>query len=642
MLDVITIGRSSVDLYGQQIGGRLEDMASFAKAVGGSPTNIAIGCARLGLQAGLITRVGNEQMGRFIREQLIREGVDVNGVMTDPDRLTALVVLGVENDYSFPHIFFRENCADMALCEEDLDPQLIARAGAIVVSGTHLSRPHTKAACLKAVELARAAGAKIVLDIDYRPNLWGLAGHEHGAVRFVQSDTVTEMLADMLPLCNLIVGTEEEFHIAGGHAQTLEAIRAVRARSQAALVCKRGQAGCVVFEGEIPSRLDEGQVGPGFPVEVYNTLGAGDAFMAGLLRGWLRGEPWETSMRWANGCGAIAVSRLLCSPEYPSWSELEHFLQAGIRTPQLRKDAALSHLHRVTTRRANGAELMALAVDHRKQLVELCERIGVASDRLQPFKELTVEAAARVADGQSGFGVLCDDLYGRTALFRASEHGLWVGRPIEEPGSVPLAFTCGADLGAHLLEWPVTHVVKCLVFYHPDDDAALRAAQDRMLVQLHEAAVRIGREFLIEIIAGRSGPVSNKTIASVLDHLYGLGIKPDWWKLEPLTSADAWSQVDAVITRHDPACRGIVILGLDAEEAALQNAFRASAASRHVHGFAVGRTIFMGPAERWLREEIDDETAIAEMADRFRSLVALWRQRGADPAAGQVQTNRAI
>ena len=113
VLDLITIGRSSVDLYGDQIGGRLEDMGSFAKYIGGSPTNIACGTARLGMKSGLITGVGDEHMGRYIREQLLREGVDVTGVKTDPERLTALVLLGIRDEDSFPLIFYRENCADM-------------------------------------------------------------------------------------------------------------------------------------------------------------------------------------------------------------------------------------------------------------------------------------------------------------------------------------------------------------------------------------------------------------------------------------------------------------------------------------------------------------------------------------------------
>jgi 5-dehydro-2-deoxygluconokinase len=129
-LDVVTVGRVSVDLYGQQVGGRLEDMASFAKYVGGCPANIAIGAARLGLRSALISRVGDEHMGRFIREQLAREGVETKALVTDPARLTALVILGIRDRETFPLIFYRENCADMALTEADIDEGEPARDGA--------------------------------------------------------------------------------------------------------------------------------------------------------------------------------------------------------------------------------------------------------------------------------------------------------------------------------------------------------------------------------------------------------------------------------------------------------------------------------------------------------------------------------
>src|SRR5690554_5159807 len=224
-LDVITVGRSSVDLYGTQVGGRLEDMASFNKYIGGSPTNMAAGAARLGLRSALITRVGDEHMGRFIREELQREGVDVRGVKTDPERLTALVLLGIRDQEQFPLIFYRDNCADMALCEDDIDPAFIAEARCVCATGTHLSHPRTEAAVLKALRLARESGAKTALDIDYRPNLWGLAGHDAGESRFIESERVTAKLQATLALFDLIVGTEEEFHIAGGSTDTLAALR---------------------------------------------------------------------------------------------------------------------------------------------------------------------------------------------------------------------------------------------------------------------------------------------------------------------------------------------------------------------------------------------------------------------------------
>ncbi|MFZ8958240.1 MAG: 5-dehydro-2-deoxygluconokinase, partial [Paracoccaceae bacterium] len=333
-LDVITIGRASVDLYGAQIGGRLEDMRSFDKYIGGSPTNMAAGTARLGLKSGLITGVGDEHMGRFIREELTREGVNIEGIKVDPDRLTALVLLGIRDQERFPLIFYRENCADMGLCEDDIDPAYIARARAVVATGTHLSHPQTEAAVLKALRLAREGGARTALDIDYRPNLWGVAGHGDGESRFVESAAVTAKLQSTLHLFDLIVGTEEEFHIAGGSTDTLTALRAVRAVSGATLVCKRGAAGAVAITGEIPASLDDGIAGQGFPIEVFNVLGAGDGFMSGLTKGWLdcpAGEiDWATALKYANACGAFAVSRHGCTPAYPSCEELQFFLARGI------------------------------------------------------------------------------------------------------------------------------------------------------------------------------------------------------------------------------------------------------------------------------------------------------------------------
>lgn len=628
-LDIITIGRSSVDLYGAQVGGRLEDMASFSKAVGGCPTNIAIGTARLGLKSGLITRVGDEHMGRFIREQCEREGVDVTGVHTDPKRLTALVLLGIRDDKTFPLIFYRDNCADSALDESDIDETYIASAKAIMVSGTHFAKANTAAAQNLAVKYAKKHGRRIAFDIDYRPNLWGLAGHGAGEERYIKSDQVSAHLQPILPFCDLIVGTEEEIMIAGGIDDPYEALKAVRAQSTATIVMKRGPMGCVVFPGPIPASIEEGVKGPGFPVEVFNVLGAGDAFMSGFLRGWLRDEPIATCCAYANAGGAFAVSRLLCSAEYPTWTEMRAFLDKGSPHRALRHDETLNHVHWATTRRAQPDGLMALAIDHRAQLEKIADDAGAPRERIGIFKRLAVEAAAKVAAGRSGYGMLIDGKHGREALFRAADHNFWIGRPVEEPGSRPLDFEFGGSLGAKLVEWPIGHTIKCLCFYHPADPTELKARQERELLRLHDAARTIGRELLIEIIAGKNGPVDDDTIASVIARLYELGIKPDWWKLEGQATPEAWRRIGAAIDAGDPLCRGVMLLGLEAPEDELAEAFRVARSSLHVKGFAVGRTIFVEPALAWFAGKIDDAQAIQAMADSFARLCALWQNSAA-------------
>lgn len=632
-LDVITIGRCSVDLYGQQIGSRLEDIASFAKSVGGCPSNIAIGTARLGLKSGLITRVGDEQMGRYVREQMQREGVATDGIGIDKQRLTSLVLLSVENDKTFPLIFYRDNCADAALCEDDVDEVFIASSQAVLVTGTHFARPNTDAAQRKAMRIAKSLGRQIILDIDYRPNLWGLAGHGAGEERYIKSDKVSEHLKSVLADCDLIVGTEEEVHIAAGSENTLEALKIIRALSNATIVLKRGPMGCVVYPDAIPEKLEDGIVGQGFPIEVYNVLGAGDAFMSGFLRGWLRGEPHTTSATWANACGAFAVSRLLCSPESPTWEELQYFLKRGSPHRALRKDEAINHVHWATTRRPQASQLLAFAIDHRIQLEAMADAIGAPRPRIADFKRLAVSAAARVAKGQSGFGMLLDDTYGRDALFDAAKHNFWIGRPLEQPGSRPLAFEFGQDVGSRIVEWPIEHTIKCLSFYHPDDPVDLKALQSQKLRTLYEAARKVGRELLIEIIAGKHGKLESDTTARALEDLYALGIKPDWWKLEAQASGEAWSTISKTIARHDPWCRGIVVLGLEAPESELKRAFEVTADHPTVKGFAVGRTLFNDAAQGWLSGKLTDEAATQDMAERFASLVNLWQKAREQRAA---------
>jgi 5-dehydro-2-deoxygluconokinase len=630
-LDLIAVGRSSVDLYGQQVGGRLEDMASFAKYLGGSPTNTASGGARLGLKTGLLTRVGADHMGRFIREQLAREGVDVAGVLSDPDRLTALVILGIRDRVNFPLIFYRENCADMALQPSDVDEAWFAQAGAVLINGTHLSQPNVYETSLKAARAVKKAGGRVAFDIDYRPVLWGLTGKDAGENRFVANQQVTEKLQEVLTLCDLIVGTEEEIHILGGSTDTISALRAIRKGSDALLVCKRGADGCVAFPGAIPDSLDQGVSARGFQVEVFNVLGAGDAFMAGFLRGWLRHEAVETCCEWGNACGAIVVSRHGCAPAMPTWVELQAFLGERERPFRLREDVELEHIHWATTRERVYDELTVLAVDHRSQFLDLIAETGGDLGRIPHFKTLALRAVQQVAGrDEARFGMLLDGRFGFDALAQAADHDYWIARPIELPKSRPLEFESSADVATELTEWPLDHVVKCLVFYHPDDEVALRERQERQLLRLFDACRKTRHELLLELILPADMASDSHTVARGIRRLYGLGVRPDWWKLEPLTDPAAWREIEVAITENDPLCRGVVLLGLSAPEDELLASFAVVAPFPIVKGFAVGRTIFYDVAREWLAHRIDDDAAVAALVGKFQVLVDAWRRlRGA-------------
>jgi 5-dehydro-2-deoxygluconokinase len=625
-LDLACLGRAAVDLYGEQVGCPLEEVATFARYLGGSPANTAVGAARLGLRVGMITRVGDEQNGRFVRAWLEREGVDVSQVSTDPQRLTALVFLAIRDRDDFPHVFYRENCADMALAAADIDPAFLARCGALLISGTHLSRENTRAACERAVQCARAAGARVVLDIDYRPVLWGLARPGEGAQRYAASDAATARIAALLPQCDLVVGTEEEFRVAGGSPNVITALRQVRGRTQALLVVKLGAEGCVAFPGAIPARLDAGVRSTGFAVEVFNVLGAGDAFMAGFLRGWLRDEPLARCCELANACGALVVSRHGCAPAMPSETELNHFLAHGSTTPRVREDANIAHLHRATTRRPQALPLLVLAFDHRGHFEALAASHGAAPARVVEFKALVAQAFARVAERHAGAGVILDDRYGESLLPALTARGHWIARPVEAANSNPLAFESAEGLGLAMRAWPPAHVAKCLVYFHPDDPPKLQAAQLARLGALAEACAATGHEMLLEIVPPPDAAVDAGSAAGALELIYRAGIRPDWWKLPPDARPEAWHAVGAAIDRHDPHCRGVLVLGMESNADRLREGFVAASASPWVRGFAVGRSIFAGAATEWFAGRWRDERVVDEVAARYTEVIRMWEQ----------------
>ena len=629
-LDVICMGRIAVDLYGQQIGARLEDMGSFNKYLGGSSGNVAYGTAVQGLKSSMLARVGDEHMGRFLREELERVGCDTSHLITDKERLTGLVILGIKDEDTFPLIFCRENCADMAISKDDFTEEYIASARCLAITGTHLSNPKTREAVLTALKYARRNGVKTALDIDYRPVLWGLTSLGDGETRYIASEKVTQELQEVLGLFDVIVGTEEEFHICGGTDNTIDALKAVRKVSDAELVCKRGALGCSVYSDEVPNDLDDGLTIHGVRVDVLNVLGAGDAFMSGLLRGYLNDEGWEKACAYANACGALVVSRHGCAPAMPTKLELDNYITraADVKRPDL--DVELNHLHRVTTRKApQWDELCVMAFDHRSQLEDMAREAGTDTARIKTLKKLIFKASQQVAQEANlagKAGLLCDSTFGQDVLNEVTGQGWWIGRPIELPGSRPLRLEHG-NIGSQLIDWPLEHVVKCLVFYSPEDELDIRTEQEELVQEVYQACCKSGHELLLEVILPAGVKKEDRLYIQALERFYDLGIKPDWWKL-PALEADSWDTVSSVVTERDAFCRGVVILGLDAPQEELQKGFDATAGKEIVKGFAVGRTLFGEPSRQWLANSINDETLIENIKQNYHNLISLWRQRG--------------
>ncbi|MEP2530698.1 5-dehydro-2-deoxygluconokinase [Shimia sp.] len=618
-LDVVTIGRASIDLYGAEIGVDLPEATLFRRSVGGSPTNIAIGASRLGLRASLLTRVGDDQMGLAILQCLKNEGVDCSAIKADPQRLTALVLLAVQDHKHAPHLFYRSDCADMSLCESDVTQCLIARTRSIVLTGTHFSTATVSAASWRAIKLAKKHGARVIFDIDFRPSLWGLTSHSEGAQRTGLSSAVTKAFSKVITASDLVVGTEEEICAATGREEVAEALSQIRSQSDAIVVCKRGAYGCDVYlagTDNVGARPVQGQQ---FSVDVVNTIGAGDAFMAGFLRGYLNDEPLQTCATYANANGAIAVTRLLCSQDYAHWPELKKFIAPDETSDPERSKTPMKNF-------------FLLACDHRSQFRDITDDLGTDHSRFGAFKQLAVKAAQDVGQHIPNTGVIIDDEYGTDALFDAGRNGVTAARPVEVPGSRPLEFVTGKDVGSALIEWPRDQIVKCLCHYDPSDEPALLRTQQDRILQVFEACQRTGHAFLLEIIPPAKAGNRIEAVTRALAQIYALGVKPTYWKLEPFVDTHNWNRINEIVEQEDPDCRGIVMLGQANTTEQLADALRATAEAPLVIGFAIGRAIVAEPFQAWIEGKIDDDSAVAQMSKKFRNFIEVWNESRPDTA----------
>lgn len=326
--DTLHMGRSSIDLYSNDVGTPFSQIGSFAAYVGGSPTNISVGARRLGLKTALLTAVGADPVGTFITDFLDKEGVETKFIPVKPENRTSAVVLGIEPPDKFPLVYYRDNCADINLTIDDVLAAPIDDCRVFQFAGTNLSKEPSRSATMFAAEMARKHGAKVVLDVDFRPDQW------HDVRAFgVQIRAV-------LPLVDVVIGTEDEINaamlddpakmsltdsqvsdtkVAGDSASNIQQMLTHKLE---AVVEKVGAQGAKIH-------LPDGQVieAGGFPVEIQNILGAGDAFGGGFLYGYANGWDWYKSARLGNACGAMVVLAHGCAPFMPTMPEIEAFVE---------------------------------------------------------------------------------------------------------------------------------------------------------------------------------------------------------------------------------------------------------------------------------------------------------------------------
>jgi 5-dehydro-2-deoxygluconokinase len=303
--EVITMGRVGVDLYPEQIGVTLAEVRTFAKSLGGSPTNVAVGVARLGRRAAVITKVGQDGFGDYVRRALADFGVDTRWVSTDPSLRTPIVFCEVHPPDRFPLLFYREPKApDMNLTVDDIDLAAIAAAPLFWTTGTGLSDEPSRTATLAALD-ARTGRQVTVHDLDHRPMFWR------------SGEDARRWAREALQRATVVVGNTAEVEMATGVRDPRTAATALLEMGPRLAIVKRGADGAYARTAR-----EEVSV-PSVEIPVLNGLGAGDAFGGALCHGLLAGWPLGRTLALANAAGAIVASRLACADAMPTLDEIE-------------------------------------------------------------------------------------------------------------------------------------------------------------------------------------------------------------------------------------------------------------------------------------------------------------------------------
>lgn len=624
--DLVCMGRVAVDLYAEQIHSPLENAQSFRKYLGGCAGNISVGISRLGLKSAMFSCTGTDAMGEFLRQQLHHEGVDTTLLRDTSEHLTALVLLGVSPPDRFPLIFYRENCADMQIRPEDADPAFLRKAKALLFTGTGLSSPSMKVATQAAVKTAKEQGCAVILDIDYRPVLWGLTAAGDGESRFVASEAVTKELQPLLKDLDLIIGTEEEVMIAGGTETLEDALQVIRDSSNATVVLKRGEKGCEVFE---PGSQRSRTARP-FPIKVLNILGAGDAFAAGFLRGWLHGETLETCALWGNANGALTVTRHGCAPSMASFEELQYLIENFDSDPNILTNSRLLRLHqRTILGKPRNYPLQVLAFDHRTQFEDSCKQHNQPTSRITEFKSLVFEGFKKVATERPDLplALLVDPQYGADILQDSAYASYSVGAPIEQAGSYPVEWLCGEELHEHLLSRPSEWFIKVLWHYHTDLPAAEKERQLIQLKRLEEICQLLDRRLMLELILPAHLSQDGNAMAAAIDEVYEAQITPFWWKIMALDTKMEWQQVTDALDRHDSEA-GIIVLGKNAPLETFPAWFKTLRSTPHTCGFAIGRSIFWKPWESFISGSMAPDEIPSIIEKNYVAVLEMWEAAG--------------
>lgn len=590
LYDIIVAGPALVELRGQQQGCDLQQMLSFEKALGNGAPKIAVGLARLGAKAAVISAIGSDAMGKFVLETLSDEAVDTNQITIVSGAQTPLCLKNNVTDADQAITY--SNATLESLADNALSDTFLTKSRALLILSACLKDKAINPSMYKAIKQAKEDQVKIILLLD-------------------EDVTLTNNFDDLLVLCDVIIGRELEYINLVKSEDIDSALQVLAKRCSSLLVVKQGQS-CYV-----PSQCHH----RGFNIEA--TKANISISGLGFIAAWLQEKTIEQCCEQANACETLMSLNM----ESPSLDALSYFLdhqnQVVARSIQ---SAFFANLCYSSVQKRLKKPLFLLNLGDQKLWQKMAEPYNAKEDTINLAKQFMNEAISQGFENQNCAGIIFEDE--TTFDNKAWSSKLsWMARSLEKPGETPLQFRTESELSSTLALWPKHHVAKVSVTYHPDDRYSLRGQQEVLLAQLHQACRFTKHGLLIDLLMPMNSLITAKTHSHIMQRFYELGIYPDYWQMAIPRDQRSWENIYSVIQESAPFCQGLFINAAAAPVPQLPTLIEIAGKEKICQGLVVGRTLFQQTVEQWFAKKIDDTMFVQILSDTFRETANLWYEK---------------
>lgn len=596
-VEVLSLGRTYVNLESEQIGCSLKAASSFKKTISGTCALVSIGLSRLGRYCALLSKIGSDPLGEYIKETLVFEKIDPTLLISDPNHAT---LIGLNNSSFYEHHSLLE------LEERDIDPKMIGHAKALFLTSEIFCHEANHCAARKAIVAAKDNQTKIILALELWPSLG-------------RNCPPSQSLETILPFCNLIFGYEEEFKAFANTQNTYEALTYLRELTHATIVIKCAKES-YVFEDAITDHWKPLSRHAQFDPIQFAPLHEYAAFVAGFIDVWLKGEPPANALKQAILCQQLAEA----APTHlglPTEKMLRH------RDMKESRPAYFKHLHYATTRHVNAAPQCLLSFGYHSQWEKIANSFNASEEMIQKAKALIAQSLFSLNEPQTPVGLIVDEKPGNELIHIPIPSQAILARCIELENEIPLRFATTQDLSHTLLKWPSEHVAKVSITYHPDDRYVTRGEQETMLLSLYQACRDTEHPLLIDITPPTNSLITASTLGHIMQRFYDLGVYPDWWQFAAPRDQRSWDSIHRVIEDNDPDCLGAFIqmpaTTLDQLSIILDQAIKQSMCK----GIVIGKTLIQPILEQWLSQKIADHILIEQIKPLFEQIITLWQSK---------------